>query len=118
VVLEDREMLARSLHGDLPDAPRQLLNLMNSARAGDIVLAARRGFDFRGRWELPEHRSGHGSLVAELMRVPIAASVPLPDTPLRTVDLMPTILEQLSVSVPAGVDGIAMSQLEYTRSIA
>lgn len=111
--LEDRELLARSRDTDVPDAPRQLLQLFASARAGDLVLAAREGSDFRGPWEIPEHKAGHGSLIAAHMEVPIAASVPLPDgpAPLRTVDLMPTMLEHLGVNAPSPMDGVAFSQL-------
>lgn len=110
---DDRELLARTRETDVPDAPRQLLQLFQSARAGDLVLAASGGADFRGPWELPEHRAGHGSLIAEHMEVPIAASVALPDLPIRTVDLMPTILERLDVALPAGVvlDGVPFSKL-------
>jgi len=54
--------------------------------------------DFLGPWEIPEHRAGHGSLIAEHMEVPIAASVALPELPMRTVDLMPTILERLDMA--------------------
>src|SRR2546422_10694735 len=71
----------------------QLVQLFSSARTGDVVLAAARGSDFREAWEIPEHRAGHGSLIADHMEVPLAASVPLPDAPIRTVDLMPTMLE-------------------------
>jgi len=108
---EDRELLARTLGTDLPDAPRQLLQLFRSARAGDLVLAARLGADFRDAWEIPEHKAGHGSLIADHMAVPIAASIPLPAGPLRTVDLMPTMLERLDVIPPAGIDGVAFSTL-------
>ena len=47
------------------------------------------------------------------MEVPIAGSVALPDTPIRTVDLMPTILERLNVAVPPGVvfDGVPASKI-------
>jgi arylsulfatase A-like enzyme len=50
------------------------------------------------------------------MEVPIAASVALPDAPLRTVDLMPTILERLDVIVPSGVvfDGVSFSKIVAT----
>jgi hypothetical protein len=106
-----REMLERSRGGDLPDAPRQILQLFQSARAGDLVLAAAPGADFRGPWEIPAHRSGHGSLLAAHMQVPIAASIPLPPTALRTVDLMPTILETLGVEPPCNLDGVACSRL-------
>ena len=114
--LDDRDMLARSRESDLPDAPRQLLQLFRASRAGDLVLAAAPGADFRGPWEMPEHRSGHGSLIAEHMEVPIAASVALPDMPIRTVDLMPTVLEHLGVAIPSGVDldGVPFSRLVAT----
>jgi len=111
--LDDRELLTRTMETDVPDAPRQLLQLFGTQRAGDLVLAAAPGADFRGPWEIPEHRAGHGSLTAEHMEVPIAASVALPDSGLRTVDLMPTVLERLDVAVPSGValDGVPFSKL-------
>ena len=111
--LDDRDLLSRTRETDVPDAPRQLLQLFQTSRAGDLALAAMPGADFRGPWEIPEHRAGHGSMIAEHMEVPIAASVALPDAPLRTVDLMPTILERLNVAVPSGVvlDGVPFSKI-------
>jgi len=119
VELDDRELLARTRKTDMPDAPRQLLQLFQTPRSGDVVLAAEPGFDFRGPWEIPEHRAGHGSLIAEHMEVPIAASVPLPDAPLRTVDLMPTVLERLDVTLPHGValDGAPFSKIAVTEPL-
>jgi len=113
VELDDRQLLLRTRESDVPDAPRQLLQLFQTPRSGDLVLAAAPGADFRGPWEIPEHRAGHGSLIAEHMEVPIAASVALPDAPLRTVDLMPTILERLDVPVPSGVvlDGVPFTKI-------
>jgi hypothetical protein len=102
--LDDREVLLRSRETDVPDAPRQLLQLFATARAGDLVLAAQPGVDFRGPWEIPEHKAGHGSLIREHMEVPIAASVPLPSGPVRTVDLMPAMLECLGVPLPDQLD--------------
>jgi hypothetical protein len=111
--LDDRDLLSRTRETDMPDAPRQLLQLFQTSRSGDLVLAATPGADFRGPWEIPEHRAGHGSIIAEHMEVPIAASVALPDAPVRTVDLMPTILERLDVTVPSGVvlDGVPFSKI-------
>jgi hypothetical protein len=109
--LGDRPLLQRTRATDLPDAPYQLLRLLRSERAGDVALAAEPGFDFRQAWEIPAHRAGHGSLVREHMEVPILADQPLGDAPLRTQDLMPTILERLGVPVPAGLDGIPVSRL-------
>ena len=113
VEADDRDLLARTRKTDVPDAPRQLLQLFQTSRAGDLVLAAEPGTDFRGPWEIPEHRAGHGSLIAEHMEVPIASSVALPDGSLRTVDLMPTILEHVGAAVPEGValDGVPFSRL-------
>ncbi len=110
--LGDRALLAASRATELPDAPRQLLQVLGSARAGDLVLAAKRDFDFRGPWEIPEHKAGHGSLIAEHMEVPILASVPLPAAPVRTVDIMPSVLEQLDVAPPSGIDGVPFSRLQ------
>jgi hypothetical protein len=111
LALDDREMLLRSRGTDAPDAPRQLLQLFRTARAGDVALGARLGSDFRGPWEIPEHKSGHGSVIADHAEVPILASVPLPDAPLRTVDLMPAMLELLGVPVPEDLDGVPLSRL-------
>jgi len=113
VELDDRDLLSRTRETAVPDAPRQLLQLFQTSRAGDLVLAAAPGADFRGPWEIPEHRAGHGSLIAEHMDVPIAASVALPQGPIRTVDLMPTILERLDVAAPSGVvlDGVPFSKI-------
>ena len=106
-------MLARTRETNVPDGPRQLLQLFQTFRAGDLVLAAASGYDFRGPWEIPQHRAGHGSLIPEHMGVPIAASMALPEAPIRTVDLMPTILERLNVVVPSDVvfDGVPVSTI-------
>jgi Type I phosphodiesterase / nucleotide pyrophosphatase len=114
----DRTVLNASRATELPDSPRQLLQLFATDRAGDIALAARSGSDFRGKWEIPEHRSGHGSLVAEHMEVPILSSVPFPDrTALRTVDLMPTMLELLGIDSPDGIDGLPISALDDPTAV-
>jgi hypothetical protein len=116
--LPDREILMRSRASGLPDAPRQLLQLFRTPRAGDVALGARLSSDFRGPWEIPEHKSGHGSLIPDHMEVPIAASIALPGMPLRTVDLMPTMLEVLGEPIPAGLDGVPFSQLESKAPVA
>ncbi len=118
VSLDDRQLLARSRRTPFPDAPRQLLQLFHSPRAGDLVLAAAGGSDFRGPWEIPEHRAGHGSLIADHIEVPIAASVPLPSVPVRTVDVMPAMLEVLGVPAPAEIDGVAFSRLTAPAAAA
>jgi hypothetical protein len=101
-----REWLARSIASRFPDAPVQLSQLFRSRRAGDLVAIAAEGHDLRLKWEVPEHRSGHGSLTHDHMRCLVAASRQLPGI-VRTVDVFPLILQHLGVAVPDGIDGEA-----------
>jgi hypothetical protein len=100
-----REWLARSWHAALPDAAYQLLDQFRAERTGDLVVIANEGYDFRERFEIPEHRSGHGSLIRAHMHVPLWSNHPLGPVPLRTVDLFPTMLEWIGVALPQGIDG-------------
>ncbi len=88
-----------------PDACIQLLDQFRAPRTGDLIVVAREGYDFRRRFEVPEHKSGHGSLIRGHMQVPVWTSVPAPITPIRTVDLFPAMLEWLGEPVPPGIDG-------------
>ena len=101
-----REWLALTHRGPFPDAPMQLLQLFRSERTGDLVVIAAPGTDLRADWEIPEHRSGHGSLHGEHMRCLVAANRPLPE-PIRTVDLFPLMLQHLGHPIPEGIDGTA-----------
>ena len=103
--LPPADWLEATIESPFPDAPVQLLQLFRSPRTGDLVLAAAPGADLRGPWEIPEHRSGHGSLVADHMRCLVAANRPLAG-PLRTADLYPLILRHLGHAIPDGIDGV------------
>ena len=59
----------------------------------------------RARFEIPEHRSGHGSLIRAHMHTPLWSNRGLGPVPLRTIDLFPTMLDWLGVAPPAGIDG-------------
>lgn len=96
--------LEASLDGPYPDAPAQLTQLFRSPRAGDLAVSAAPGADLRDFWEVPEHRSGHGSLRADHMRCLAAVNRPV-DGPIRTADLFPMILRHLGLEVPGAVDG-------------
>jgi type I phosphodiesterase/nucleotide pyrophosphatase len=100
-----REWLSRSWDAALPDAAFQLLDQFRSARTGDLVVVGNEGYDFRRRFEVPEHRSGHGSLIRAHMLTPLWSNRALPQLPLRTIDLFPTMLDWLHVPVPPGIDG-------------
>ena len=103
----EREWLEGTWDAEYPDAAYQLLDQFRSPRTGDLVVVARPGYDFRGRWEIPEHRAGHGSLTRAHMQTPVWSSEPLPGGPLRTVDLFPAMLGWLGVALPHAVDGAA-----------
>lgn len=101
------EVLARTRDGPYPDAVHQLLALCTASRAGDIVLSAESGWDFRRRYEPLVHRSTHGALHYSQMCVPLLLNRPVTGRPARTVDLFPTALRLLGVRRPCGVEGEA-----------
>jgi hypothetical protein len=98
------EWLAETWDRPYPDVGPQLLDQFRSHRTGDMIVVAREGYDFRERFEVPEHKSGHGSLVRSHMQTPLWSSAPLPGGPLRTVDVFPAMLSWLGVPVPEGID--------------
>jgi hypothetical protein len=108
----DREWLEATWDAEYPDAAYQLLDQFRSPRTGDLVVVARAGYDFRRRWEIPEHHAGHGSLARAHMQTPVWSSEPLPGGPFRTVDLFPAMLRWLGVEPPCALDGSAHWQPE------
>jgi len=100
-----REWLEATWDSPFPDAPFHLMDQFRTQRSGDLLVIAREGYDFRARFEVPEHRAGHGSLIRAHMQTPVWSSQPIPPAPVRTVDLFPAMLDWLSVSVPQGIDG-------------
>ncbi len=97
--------LARTFDSTFPDSAVLLLDQFSSPRAGDLVLAAREGYDFRDRFEIPEHKSGHGSLIRAHVHTPLWTNRALPATPMRTADVFPALLDWLEVPLPHGIDG-------------
>ena len=103
--LTHREWLEQTWNGPFPDAPVQILDQFRSSRTGDLVVVGREGFDFRRRYEIPEHKAGHGSMHRAHMQIPLWSSHPLPAERLRSADLFPSMLAWLGVTVPADIDG-------------
>jgi hypothetical protein len=91
--------------GDYPDAIVQILTLAGSARAGDVILSARPGWDFRARYEPIPHRSAHGALHRDHMLVPLLTNRPTARRPRRTTDVFASTLAALNVSPPQQLDG-------------
>lgn len=89
--------LAAAAHDPFPDAPVQLLDQFRAARAADLVVIAEDGWDFRDRFEVPEHKAGHGSLVAAHMLVPYWSNRAGPPL-LRTPDVHAQLLAWLGVA--------------------
>jgi len=100
-----REWLEASWDSAYPDAVFHLLDQFRTPRSGDLLVIAREGYDFRARFEVPEHRYGHGSLIRSHMQTPVWSNQPVPGVPLRTVDLFPAMLGWLGVKTPEGIDG-------------
>jgi hypothetical protein len=97
--------LEASWNGTYPDAVFHLLDQFRSPRSGDLLVIAREGYDFRVRFEIPEHRFGHGSLIRAHMQTPVYSNQPITAAPLRTVDLFPAMLDWLGAKIPPGIDG-------------
>ncbi len=103
--LSEPGWLEESWDSAFPDACLQILDQFRASRTGDLIVVGNEGFDFRKRFEVPEHKSGHGSMIRAHMQVPVWTSVPGPVAPVRTVDLFPAMLEWLGVPVPEAIDG-------------
>jgi hypothetical protein len=101
----DRQWLEATWDSEWADAGYHLLDQFRAGRAGDLLVVAREGHDFRRRFEIPEHRAGHGSLARSHMQTPVWSSERILPRPLRTVDLYPAMLDWLGVPVPPGIDG-------------
>ena len=96
---------------DYPDAIVQILSLASSMRAGDIILSATPGWDFRARYEPIPHRSAHGALHRDHMVVPLLTNRPLASMPRRTTDIFASALAALGIPAPPTLDGESFLQV-------
>jgi hypothetical protein len=90
---------------DYPDSLAQIATIAMSARSGEIILSAARGWDYRSKYEPIPHVSSHGALHSEHMFVPLLTSRRYAGTPRRTTDVMPSALRALGRAIPQGLDG-------------
>ena len=105
--LSDGEAYEATIESDYPDALVQVAHLIASPRSGDIILSAARDWDYRARYEPIPHVSSHGALHREHMLVPLLLNRPAVGIPRRTVDVMPSALTALGITVPKTLDGIS-----------
>ena len=101
--------------GDYPDAIVQIATLASSPRAGDVILSAAAGWDFRARYEPIPHRSAHGGLHRDHIMVPLLTNRPLAHEPRRTTELFASALDALGVETPATPDGKSFLALDAPR---
>jgi hypothetical protein len=80
------------------------MDQFQAPRTGDLLVIAREGYDFRKRYEMPEHKAGHGSLIRTHMQVPVWTSHPVAPGPLRTTELFPIMLDWLGVDAPKSIE--------------
>jgi hypothetical protein len=100
------EILEKTFNTNYPDSLTQILQLFNSSRCGDIVVSASPGWDLRDKFEYPEHKSSHGSLISQHMKVPLISNKKITSKALvRTVDIFPTVLDYLNISCTNKIDG-------------
>ena len=91
--------------GEYPDAIVQIVELAGSARAGDMILSATPGWDFRARYEPIPHVSAHGGLHRDHMLVPLLTNRPPARRPRRTTDVFASTLAALGIPAPEQLDG-------------
>lgn len=103
--LSDAEAYDVTLDSDYPDAIVQIATLASASRSGEMILSAAREWDFRARHEPIPHVSSHGALHRDHMLVPLLTNRPIRRVPRRTVDVMPSALAALGVTIPNGLDG-------------
>lgn len=106
--LDPARFLELTIDTEYPDAAFQIAHLLTAPRSGDVILSARPGFDLRLKYEVPEHRSSHGSLHASHMRVPVITNAKLSAPRARTADVFPTVLKLLGQQIPGHIDGVPL----------
>ena len=87
----------RTAGSEYPDGVVQLARLLLAERSGDLVVSASPGWDLRRRYEPIDHVSSHGALQAAHMLVPLVGNRRVTETPRRTADLYPAVLNALGV---------------------
>jgi hypothetical protein len=100
-----QDWLGDTWNTDYPDAPVQVLQLLESPRSGHLLVTARPGFDLRARFEKPPHRGSHGALHRRHLMTPLLSNLELAGGPARTVDVLPTMLDALGSDLPVNLDG-------------
>lgn len=105
--IDEVEAYDATLASEYPDGLVQVAHLVASPRSGDIILSGARDWDYRARYEPIPHVSSHGALHREHMLVPLLLNRAPSGSPRRTVDVMPSALTALGITVPKTLDGVS-----------
>ena len=103
--LSEDETYELTIATDYPDSLVQISRLADSPRSGEIIISASRDWDLRSKYEPIPHFSSHGALHRDHMLVPFITNKAATSRPRRTVDVMPSALSALGISIPEGLDG-------------
>ncbi len=103
--LSKQDALEVTAQSPYPDSILQVTQIFRSARTGDVVLSATKGFDLRKGFEFPEHKSSHGSLHEEHMWTPLFSNLKISRSVVRSADIFPSILHLHGDVIPPGIDG-------------
>lgn len=103
-----RDALAHTYDSAYPDGIVQALQLFRAARTGDLVISATPGYGLDP--DIGPAAATRGSLHRGHMLVPCAMSIPMAVAgPMRTVDVLPTVLRQIGIEPASPLDGVAVA---------
>ncbi|MBI4237748.1 MAG: alkaline phosphatase family protein [Deltaproteobacteria bacterium] len=103
-----REALTLTSDSAYPDGIVQALQLFRAPRTGDLVISATPGYGLDP--DVGPTAATRGSLHRNHMLVPCAMSIPMEVAgPMRTVDLLPTLLRQVGIEPTSPLDGVAVA---------
>jgi hypothetical protein len=109
LVMSLDESYRKTFNTHYPDVFVQMEQLFRTNRTGDIVISATTGYDLRDKFEHPEHRSSHGAICPEHMKVPLLMNAKIKSNDeipvIRSVDVFPTYLDLLNKPIPDNIDG-------------
>ncbi len=110
-VMKADDVLGQTADSDYPDGIVQIMQLFRSQRSGDLVISADPGCAIADAGSA----ATHGSLHRGHLEVPLIASTPLAEGPVRTTDVFALVLDLLGIEATHDVDGYAISAVTDKR---
>lgn len=95
--ISESESLKKTFEGPYPNILNELSQIFISERSGDLIVCAKKGFDLRKAFEIPEHTSSHGGLIPEHMHIPLCSNKKIFNDYPRSIDIYSHILSYLDI---------------------